>query len=153
MIVPELRETDAGEHPPIRAKLPSTETDRMHLDMSSRLTRIETLFEAFTRDMARLDHQQSDILLATERTAGSMATVANKLATHTEMEEFQWKVVNQANTTLAEVGSALSQHLQETAATNVRLTWLEKMIWTLWGVVGAAAAMLVPYALRGMGLE
>ena len=121
--------------------------------MSSRLTRIEVAFESFTKDMGRLDQKQADILAGTEKAADSIALIANKLAIHTEMEEYQWSVVNKANNTLAEVGTALSQHLQESGAMNTRISWVEKLLWALWGVVATAGAMLIPYALRGMGIQ
>ena len=159
---------DSDEAPifvePIPADVPRRQFDRKLLEaydadheriraMSSRLTRIEVAFENFTKDIGKLDQKQADILAGTEKAADAISLIANKLAIHTEMEEYQWTVVNQANKTLTDVGSALSQHLQESGALNTRISWVEKLLWALWGVVGAAGAMLIPYALKGMGIE
>jgi len=146
---------------PISADMPRRNFDRKLLEaydadheriraMSSRLTRIEAVFDNFTRDMSRLEKQQAEILAHTEKTASSMALVANKFAVHAELEEHQWSVVNKANATLAEVGHSLSEHLEKAEATNVRMDWLEKMLWALWGVAGAAMALLVPLAIKSL---
>lgn len=149
---------------PIPADVPRRQFDRKLLEaydadheriraISSRLTRIECAFEGFTRDMTKFDQKQGDILASAEKTASSIAAIANKFAIHAEMEEYQWTVVNQANKTLTDVGAALSQHLQESGALNTRISWVEKLLWALWGVVATSGAMLIPYALRGMGIE
>lgn len=104
--------------------------------MSSRLTRIEVVFENLQRDIARLEQRQSEMLGHTEQTASAMATIANKLNIHTEMEEYQWTVVNKANDTLATVTSALNDHLQKEAAVTSRMDWLERLLIAMACVMG-----------------
>ena len=123
------------------------------LAMQERLAHIEAAFESFTRDMRRVEQKQTDILAGTEKAAKSIALIASRLHAHAEMEEFQWTVVNRSNDTLADMGKVLSHHVQESGALSARVCWLEKLLWALWGVVGAAGAMLIPYALKGMGIE
>ncbi len=96
--------------------------------MSSRLTRIEVVFENLQRDIARLEQRQSEMLGHTEQTASAMATIANKLNIHTEMEEYQWTVVNKANDTLATVTGALNDHLQKAGAVDTRINWIERLL-------------------------
>jgi chromosome segregation ATPase len=96
--------------------------------ISSRLTRIEVVFENLQRDIARLEQRQSEMLGHTEQTASAMSAIANKLNIHTEMEEYQWTVVNKANDTLATVTSALNDHLQTAGVIDTRINWLERLL-------------------------
>jgi chromosome segregation ATPase len=96
--------------------------------ISSRLTRIEVVFENLQRDIARLEQRQSEMLGHTEQTASAMAAIANKLNIHTEMEEYQWTVVNKANDTLTAVTSALNNHLQKEGSVDTRINWLERLL-------------------------
>lgn len=96
--------------------------------ISSRLTRIEVVFENLQRDIARLEQRQSEMLGHTEQTASAMAAIANKLNIHTEMEEYQWTVVNKANDTLATVIGALNEHLQKAGAVDTRINWIERLL-------------------------
>lgn len=146
---------------PIPVDIPRRQFDRKLLEgydadhkrireMSGRLTRIEVGSESFARDITRIDEKLRNLLVTSEKTADSLTQIVNSFAIHTQMEEHQWDVVNDAHKTLTHIGTVLNQHLQESAATNVRLGWLEKTTWALWGVVGAAGAALVPFALMGM---
>ncbi len=147
---------------PISADVPRRAIDRKILEsydaaqerirnISSRVTRMEAYFETIARDMRRLEDLQKEMAAHLETIVANSAAAANKLAIHTEMEEYQWQVVNQANDTLAKVGAALNEHLQLAGGINTRLDWLERLMWALWGVVGAGAAALIPLVLKGMG--
>lgn len=147
---------------PISADAPRRALDRKILEsyddtqnrirnISSRVTRMEAYFETITRDLRKLEEIQKEMAAHLETMAANSSAAANKLAIHTEMEEYQWQVVNNANETLAKVGTALNEHLQCAGAITTRLDWLERLIWALWGVVGAAGAMLVPLVLKGLG--
>lgn len=146
---------------PISADVPRRAIDRKILEsydaaqerirnISSRVTRMEAYFETIARDMRRLEDLQKEMAAHLETMVANSASAANKLAIHTEMEEYQWQVVNQANDTLAKVGAALNEHLQLAGGINTRLDWLERLMWALWGVVGAGAAALIPLVLKGL---
>lgn len=146
----------------ISADLPRRQFDRKLLEshdstqerirtISSRLTRVEVIFEGVNRDLRRLEETQKEMAGHLESTAGSMSAISHKLAVHTEMEEYQWTQVNQANDTLAKIGAALNDHLRESSGLATRMDWLERLLWALWGVIGAAAAALAPLLLKGLG--
>jgi hypothetical protein len=148
---------------PISADLPRRQLDRRILEsydatqerirnISSRVTRMEAYFETIACDMRRLEDLQKEMAAHLETIVANSSAAANKLAIHTEMEEYQWQVVNQANDTLAKVGAALNEHLQLAGGINTRLDWLERLVWALWGVVGAGAAALIPLVLKGVGV-
>lgn len=111
--------------------------------MSSRLTRIEVVFENVQRDLARLEQRQTEMLAHLEHTASSMAGISNKLSVHTDLEEFQWSVVNKSNDTLAEVMAELNKHLKESAVTDVRINWNERLLFLLYGGLGSIVMGLV----------
>jgi hypothetical protein len=121
-------------------------------NISSRVTRIEALFDSIAKDIRKIEESQKEMAGYLESTAAGMNASTNKLAIHTEMEEYQWTVVNQANDTLAKVGAALNDHLQCAGAMATRLDWIERLMWALWGVVGAGAAALIPLVLKGVGI-
>lgn len=148
---------------PISADVPRRQLDRKILEshdatqerirnISSRVTRMEAIFESVQKDLRRLEEAQKEMLAHLETTASGMSAISHKLAIHTEMEEYQWTVVNQANDTLAKVGAALNDHLRCSEGLTTRLDWLERLLWALWGVIGAAAGVLIPLALKGLGL-
>lgn len=147
----------------IPADIPRRQFDRKLLEaydadharirnMSNRQTRIEVVLESVQKDLRRIDETIIQMLTQFEKTAESIQDISKKFAVHTQMEEFQWHTVNKANETLAQIGLALNEHLQSAGNVNAHLAWLEKLMWALWGIVGAAAAMLIPMALKGMGL-
>jgi prefoldin subunit 5 len=164
--ISERRSKQTGDSPfqePISADLPRRQLDRKILEshdatqerirnISSRVTRMEAYFETITRDIRRLEELQKEMTGHLETMAAGMSASTNKLAIHTEMEEYQWTVVNQSNETLAKVGAALNEHLQYAGAINTRLDWLERLMWALWGVIGAGAAALIPLILKGVGV-
>jgi hypothetical protein len=148
---------------PINPEIPRRQFDRKILEsydadharirsISNRQTGIEALLTGVQKDLRRLEEQQSCMLVQFEKTAESIGDISKQFAVHTQMEEFQWLTVNKANLTLAEVGASLHEHLESAGRVNTRIDWIEKLMWALWGVVGAAGAMLVPMALKGMGL-
>lgn len=150
-------------HEPISADLPRRQLDRKMLEsfdsnqerirnISSRVTRMEALFEHIAKDINKIEVLQKEMANNLEATVLGMNASTNKLAIHTEMEEFQWELVNKANDTLAKVGAALNDHLQASGSVDTRLNWLERLTWSLWGVVGAAVAMLVPLIFKGLSV-
>lgn len=111
--------------------------------ISSRLTRIEVVFENIQRDLARLEQRQSEMLGHTEQTASAMSAIANKLNIHTEMEEYQWTVVNKSNDTLTTVTTALNKHLSEAGIVDSRIGWIERLTFLLYGGAGAIGMVLL----------
>jgi hypothetical protein len=149
---------------PISADLPRRQLDRRILEsydatqerirnISSRVTRMEAYFETIAKDLRRLEDIQKEMAGHLELIVANSAASTNKLAIHTEMEEYQWTVVNSANETLAKVCAALNEHLQLAGGVNTRLDWLERLTWALWGVVGAGTAALIPWVLKGLGVS
>ncbi|HOX59658.1 MAG TPA: hypothetical protein PLC99_22480 [Verrucomicrobiota bacterium] len=147
---------------PISADLPRRQLDRKILEsydsnqerirnISSRMMRIETIFDSLNKDLRRLEETHKDMAQHIEATAHTLSTIGNKLAVHAEMEEYQWTLVNQAHETLAQIGVALNQHLQHSEGLIARVRGAERLIWALWGVIGASALALIPLALKGMG--
>ena len=108
----------------------------------TRMTRIEVQFDHISRDIGRLEHSQVKMLEHSEQTATAMAKIVAKLADHTTAEEHQWSVVNQANKTLSEVGAALNEHLNQAGTTAVRLDWIERLVFLLYGGLGTLAAIV-----------
>jgi hypothetical protein len=108
----------------------------------TRMTRIEVQFDHISRDIGRLERSQVKMLEHSEQTATAMAQIAAKLADHTGAEEHQWKVVNQANKTLSEVGTALNEHLTQAGTINVRMDWIERLVFLLYGGLGTLAAIV-----------
>lgn len=147
---------------PISADIPRRQFDRKILEsydadhervraISSRLTRIEAVFESFQRDMQRLDKHQADMLVHTEQTASSMAAVANKLAVHCEMEEFQWQTVNKSNANIEALSMAFNEHIASAKCFATRVDWLERI---LFGLCGALGTLLLSWiATKMMGIE
>ena len=146
---------------PISADLPRRQLDRRILEsydstqdrirnISSRVTRIEAIFESLNKDMRRLEEAQKDIAASLEATASSMAAIANRFAIHSEMEEYQWVTVNKAQEVLAKIGTELTEHVKESSGIATRVNWLERMLWALWGVIGAGATALIPLTLQGL---
>ncbi len=144
---------------PIPADLPRRQFDRKLLEgydadrervrsMSSRITRIETVFEAIQRDLSKLEQRQSESLAHIEKTAESMSEIAHKLRVHTEMEEYQWVQVNKANDTLEVVTKALSAHIQASGTLEMRVSWLERMLFALYGCAGAIGVALITQWLQ-----
>lgn len=158
--------TKASAHfdQPIAADAPRRQLDRKILEsydatqdrirnISSRVTRIEALFDSISKDIRKIEELQKEMAGNLEATVAGMHAGTNKLAIHTEMEEYQWTVVNTANATLAQVGAALNDHLQAAGAITTRLDWLERITWALWGVVGAGAFALLPLVMKGLGIQ
>lgn len=108
----------------------------------TRITRIEERFAHIRRDLGRLESSQVKMLEHSEQTASAMSKIAEKLADHTSAEEHQWDVVNQANKTLSEVGTALNEHLYQASAVSVRMDWLERLVFLLYGGLGTLAAIV-----------
>lgn len=107
--------------------------------ISSRQTRIEVVLENVQKDLRRLEEQQGEMVAQVERIAVSMNAISNKLAIHTEMEEYQWQVVNQANESIEKVGKLLDKHLNEAGVIYERVAWIEKLFFlfvTVFGVMG-----------------
>jgi len=118
-------------------------------EISNRLTRLESLFEQIHRDISRLEQQQREMLGFQEQTATNMAAIANKLSIHTEMEEYQWTVVNSANTHLEQLSAAFNEHLALAGKFVVRVDWLERV---LFGLCGALGTLLLSWiSLRMVG--
>lgn len=150
-------------HEPIPADVPRRQLDRKILEsydstqerirnISSRVTRIEAIFESVNRDLRRMEETQKDMVAHLETTAANMGAISNKLAVHTEMEEYQWITVNKTNETLTQVGAALSAHLQQAEGFSARMDWMERLLWALWGVVGAISAAAIPLVLKVAGV-
>ena len=108
----------------------------------TRITRIEERFDHIRRDLGRLEISQVKMLEHSEQTASAMSKIAEKLADHTSAEEHQWHVVNQANKTLSEVGTALNEHLHQFGTINVRMDWIERLVFLLYGGLGTLAAIV-----------
>lgn len=108
----------------------------------TRITRIEERFAHIRRDLGRLESSQVKMLEHSEQTASAMSKIAEKLADHTSAEEHQWHVVNQANKALSEVGTALNEHLYQASAVSVRMDWLERLVFLLYGGLGTLAAIV-----------
>jgi len=136
---------------PIPADLPRRQLDRRLMEnidadhrrvreISNRLTRLESLFEQIRNDISRLDQQQRESLGYQEQIATNMAAIANKLSIHTEMEEYQWTVVNQANTHIEQLAKGVNDHLATAGNIYVRVDWLERI---LFGLCGAAGTLLL----------
>lgn len=152
-------EPDPVFHEPISADLPRRQFDRKLLEgydadrerirtISSRMTRIEVVFETIQRDLSKLEQRQSESLAHTEKTADSMSEIAHKLRVHTEMEEYQWTQVNKANDTLMVVTAALNNHLHEAGAIATRIDWLERLLFALYGCAGAIGVALITQWLQ-----
>lgn len=151
--------SDSVFQEPIPADLPRRQFDRKLLEgydaarehirsISSRMTRIEVISETIQRDLSRLEQRQSEGLTHAEKTADSMAEISHKLRVHTEMEEYQWTVVNKSNDALALVTAALSEHLKEAGAMTTRLDWIERLLLVLYGCGGSIGiALLTQYVI------
>lgn len=145
---------------PIPADLPRRQLDRRLLEnidadhrrvreISNRLTRLESLFEQIRADIARLEQQQREVLGYHEQTATAMSAIANKLSIHTEMEEYQWTVVNKSNNHLEQLSNSFNEHLAAAGNFATRLDWLERI---LFGLCGAIGTMLLSWiSLRIVG--
>ena len=120
--------------------------------ISSRVTRMEAYFETMAKDLRRLEELQKEMAGHLETMASGMTASANKLAVHTEMEEYQWTVVNKAHDLLGQIGESLSTHIQQSHGLVTRIDWMERLMWALWGVLGAGVLGLSPLALKGMGV-
>jgi chromosome segregation ATPase len=161
--VDETKVSESAFKEPISADLPRRQFDRKLLEshdstqerirnISSRVTRIEAIFESVNKDLRRLEEMQKEAVGHLETTAANMREISHKLALHTEMEEYQWTVVNSANDTLVKIGAALNDHLQSAGALNTRIDWIERLLWALWGVVGAMSAAAIPLVMKGLGV-
>lgn len=148
---------------PISADIPRRQFDRKLLEshdvtqerirtISSRLTRVEVIFESVNKDLRRLEEVQKEMSSHLEATASAMSAISHKLSVHSEMEEYQWTQVNEAHALLGKVGATLHEHLQSAESMTTRVDWIERMTWALWGVIGASAATLIPVVLKGLGL-
>lgn len=128
-----------------RRLLESIDADhRRSREHSSRLTRLESLHEQIARDLAKLEQQQRESLGWQEQTASSMAAISNKLSVHTEMEEYQWRVVNESHKHLEELSAALAEHLAQAGSVATRIDWLERV---LFGLCGAITTLLVSWVV------
>ena len=137
-----------------RRLLESIDADHRRVrEMSARLIRVETLFESVRTSIARLDELQREGLGFQEQTATSIAAIANKLSIHTEMEEYQWTTINKLTESVELLNRTLQQHLQESERDATRLSVIEKMIWALWGVIGATVVALIPAIMKGIGVS
>lgn len=135
-----------------RRLLESIDADHRRVrEISNRLTRLESLFENINQNISRLEQQQREALGYQEQTATNMCAISNKLSIHTEMEEYQWTTVNRSAESLELLNKTLQQHLAESEGAVARLSGIEKMVWALWGVIGAGASALIPMVLKGMG--
>lgn len=143
---------------PIPADLPRRHFDRHLLenmesdhkrirDMSGRLSRLEVLFEQIKTDIARLETSQREGLVFHEQTATSMAQISNKLAVHTEMEEYQWTVVNESHKHLEELSAALSAHLEASGVIATRIDWMERLVFGIYGAAGTIIVMIIGYLI------
>lgn len=78
-----------------------------------------------------------------------MAAIANKLTVHTEMEEYQWQIVNKSNTHLEQLSTSFNEHLTATSCFATRVDWLERI---LFGLCGASGTLLLSWiAARILG--
>lgn len=111
----------------------------------TRLTRLETLFENIQRDLSRLDNSQHRMVAHLEQTASAMSKIAENLSGHTIAEEHQWSVVNQANQTLQEVGSALNDHLHQAGTISIRIDWIERLVFLLYGGLGSLLVIVTTF--------
>lgn len=132
---------------PISADLPRRQLDRKILEsydatqerirnISSRVTRMEAIFESVKRDLSRLEETQKEMSGHLETTATNMAAISNKLSVHTEMEEYQWQIVNKSNTHLEQLSTAFNDHLTATSCFAARVDWLERILFGLCGAIG-----------------
>lgn len=148
---------------PIAADLPRRQFDRKLLEshdaaqerirtISSRLMRVEVIFDHVQKDLRRLEEAQKEIATHLETTASTIGAISHKLSVHTEMEEYQWMQVNKAHELLGQVGAALNEHLKSSEGQTTRIDWLERLMWAMWGVVAAGGASLIPLVLKGAGL-
>lgn len=104
--------------------------------ISSRQTRIEVVLESVQRDLKRLEEQQSDALVHLEKVASSMSAISNKLSVHTEMEKYQWTIVNDAHAAIKQVGEHLDLHLGDSKVLCERVAWIEKLFFLFVSVFG-----------------
>lgn len=148
---------------PISADVPRRQFDRKVIEsydstqerirnISSRVTRIEAIFESLSKDLRRMEDLQREMSMALETTATTMRNIGSKLSVHSDMEEYQWTLVNKAHETLAQIGVVLNDHLKQAEGLITRINWIERLMWALWGVIGAATAALIPIVLKGIGL-
>lgn len=137
---------------PISADLPRRQFDRRLLEaydadherirnISSRQTRIEVVLESVQRDLRKLEQTQTEMAMHLEKVANAMSAISNKLSVHTEMEEYQWTVVNKANGAIELVSATLEKHLKESGILCERIAWIEKLFFTfitVFGLMGLA---------------
>jgi len=148
---------------PIQADIPIRQIDRKFMEgyddiknsirnISGRVTRVEAVFDGIKKDVARVEEMQKEMAANLESTASGMSAISNRFGIHAEMEEYQWTSVNKAHEVLTQIGVTLNEHLKQSEAVIIRVNWIERLIWAMWGVVGACAAALIPLALKGIGV-
>lgn len=157
-----INPNDSAFSEPIPADLPRRQLDRRILEsydatqerirnISSRVTRIEATFDGVRKDLARVEDAQKDMAANIETTASHMMAISNRFNIHAEMEEYQWQSVNKAHEVLTQIGTGLNEHLKQSENLSTRIDWVERLMWALWGIVGASAATLAILALKGLG--
>lgn len=119
---------------------------------SNRLTQVETDLRQLKNDLQKLERHQETMARCQEDIATSMSAITSNLAHHTAAEEQQWGAVNANHKYIDELARTVQQHFYDVAALGPRIDWVERLLWAAWGVIGAAAATLIPLALRGMGV-
>jgi TolA-binding protein len=119
---------------------------------SNRLTQVETDLRQLKNDLQKLERHQETMARCQEDIAMSMSTMTHTLSAHTTAEEGQWSVVNANHKHIEDLSKTVQQHFYDSSSMVTRVDWLERLMWAAWGVIGAAAAALIPLALRGMGV-
>ena len=119
---------------------------------SNRLTEVETNLHQVKNDLQKLERHHETLARCQEDIAMSMASMTHTLAAHTTAEENQWMVVNANHKHIDELSKTVQQHFYDSSSMVTRVDWLERLMWAAWGVIGAAAATLIPLALRGIGV-
>jgi DNA anti-recombination protein RmuC len=119
---------------------------------SNRLTEVETNLHQLKNDLQKLERHQETLARCQEEIAMSMSSMTHNLAAHMTAEENQWVFVNANHKQIEDLSKSVQNHFYEAYSMVTRVDWLERLMWAAWGVIGAAAATLIPLALRGMGV-
>ena len=112
-------------------------------EMSGRTGRFEAVLSSINNDLKRLDESLREIRNHTEQTAVSMSVMSSKLASHTEMEEIQWTVINKSQEKIVVVAELVNDNVLKTNALELKMTWMERIAIGLLGTLAAGVGAIV----------
>lgn len=108
--------------------------------------------EQVEKELARFERRLVEAYNQSQKLAEEVRNLAERVTRHADLEEEQWKVVNKGAEHLEALGETMNQHLTANAAIQARISWIERIMFGMFGVVAslliASAAPVLNWWLR-----